>query len=239
MFDTYAARSEHSNVPISTLVHRRHGRRSREEQAQSQQYPGTEEDKALVHFLLLLMSNLGQPVRIKFIRFLTFSIARQRSTKMQPIKPPGKNWPKAFAERHPALQARKVQSMDWKRHENNVYDKIVEWFIVIGQVLEDPNVLPENVYGSSGTGDYLRRAKSTKPTYMTLAAHCNGEECLQRRTPEKKFTPYVSKTTRPHRTSGVAAEMRSTSAVLQPDRLRDSSLVAHDTTCCLHHSTNA
>ncbi|KAF2867128.1 hypothetical protein BDV95DRAFT_582597 [Massariosphaeria phaeospora] len=56
--DTYAARSEHSNVPISTLIHRRNGRRSREEQAQRQQYLSREEEKALIQFLLL-MSNLG------------------------------------------------------------------------------------------------------------------------------------------------------------------------------------
>ncbi|EUC27268.1 hypothetical protein COCCADRAFT_112159, partial [Bipolaris zeicola 26-R-13] len=32
---TYAARSEHDNVPVSTLSHRRLGRHSRTEQAQS------------------------------------------------------------------------------------------------------------------------------------------------------------------------------------------------------------
>jgi hypothetical protein len=87
--DTYAARSEHSNVPVSTFVHHRNGQLSREEQAQRQQYLSREEEKALVQFLLL-MSNLGYPVRIKFIRFLACSIARQRSKKTQPIKPPGK-----------------------------------------------------------------------------------------------------------------------------------------------------
>ena len=159
--DTYAARSEHSNVPVSTLIHRRNGRRSREEQAQRQQYLSREEEKALVQFLLL-MSNLGHPVRIKFIRLLAYSIARQRSTKTQPIKPPGKNWPKAFAERHLELQARKVKSIDWKRHENNVYGKIVEWFDIIGQVLQDPAVLPENVYNMDETGVMLSMLGSVK-----------------------------------------------------------------------------
>ncbi|XP_014550387.1 hypothetical protein COCVIDRAFT_52751, partial [Bipolaris victoriae FI3] len=56
--DTRAARSEHGNVPVSTLIHRRLGRRSRAEQAQSQQYLIGEEEKALVKFLLL-MSSLG------------------------------------------------------------------------------------------------------------------------------------------------------------------------------------
>lgn len=36
--DTYAARSEYSNVPASTLVHRGDGQRSRKKQARSQQY---------------------------------------------------------------------------------------------------------------------------------------------------------------------------------------------------------
>ena len=159
--DTYASRSEHSNVPISTLVHRRNGRRSREEQARSQQYLSREEEKGLVRFLLL-MANLGHPVRIKFIRSLAFSIARQRSTTTQPDKPPGKNWPKAFAERNPELQARKVKAMDWKRHENNVYDKIIEWFDVIGQVLKDPSVLPGNVYNMDETGVMLSMLGSVK-----------------------------------------------------------------------------
>lgn len=159
--NTYAARSEHSNVPTSTLVHRRNGRRSREEYAQSQQYLSREEENGLVQFLLL-MSNLGHPVRMKFIRLLAFSIARRRSTKTHSTKPPGKNWPKAFAERHPQLQARKVKSIDWKRHENNVYDKIVEWFDVIGQVLQDSDVLPENVYNMDETGVMLSMLGSVK-----------------------------------------------------------------------------
>jgi DDE superfamily endonuclease len=41
---------------------------------------------------LKLMSDLGNPVRIKFIPSLAFSIARQRSTTVKAIKPPGKNW---------------------------------------------------------------------------------------------------------------------------------------------------
>jgi hypothetical protein len=159
--DTYAARSEHSNVPISTLVHRSNGRRSREDLAQSQQYLTREEEKALVKFLLL-MSSLGQPVRIKFMRSLALSIVRQRSPEGRLIKPPGKNWPRAFEKRHPELQARKVKSIDWKRHENNIYDKIVEWFDVIGQVLEDPAVLPENVYNMDETGVMLSMLGSVK-----------------------------------------------------------------------------
>jgi hypothetical protein len=96
--DTSAARSEYGNVPVSTLIHRRLGHRSRAEQAQRQQYLTREEEKALVKFLLL-MSSLGQPVRIKYLCSLAFSIARQRSTN-ESVKRPGKNWPRAFEKRH-------------------------------------------------------------------------------------------------------------------------------------------
>ncbi|KAH7110053.1 hypothetical protein B0J11DRAFT_404979, partial [Dendryphion nanum] len=69
---------------------------------------------------LLLMAQLGQPVRIKFVRSLSFSIARPRSAKKQPIKALGKNWPRAFEERHFELQMRRVKSIDLKRHNKNV-----------------------------------------------------------------------------------------------------------------------
>jgi len=99
---TYAALAERGDVPLSTLHHRDHGR-LREELAQSQQYLTPEEEKAIVKFLLL-MSNLRHPVRIKFIRSLAFCVARHRSTN-KPIKPPDKNWPRAFKKRHPELKS--------------------------------------------------------------------------------------------------------------------------------------
>jgi hypothetical protein len=99
------------------------------------------------------MSDLGSPVRIKFLRSLAFHIARQRSNK--PTKPPGKNWPQAFEKRHPELKSRRVRPIDWNRHENNIYDKITHWFEVIGKVLQDPAILPENVYNMDETGVML------------------------------------------------------------------------------------
>ncbi|KAH7033956.1 hypothetical protein B0J12DRAFT_582525, partial [Macrophomina phaseolina] len=68
------------------------------------------------------------PIRIKFIPSLAFSVTRQRSTTDKPIKPPGKNWPRAFEKRYPELKARGVRAIDWKRHGNNLRDKITEWF---------------------------------------------------------------------------------------------------------------
>ena len=160
---TWAALSESSGVPLTTLYYRARRRRSIKEKAQSQQYLTREEEKALVAFLLL-MSDLGQPVRVKYIPLLALSVARQRSivTTDVLIKPPNKNWPRAFEKRNPELEARRVRAIDWKRHENNIYMKITHWFEVIGKVLQDPAILRENVYNMDETGVMLSMLGSVK-----------------------------------------------------------------------------
>ncbi|KAF1932603.1 uncharacterized protein M421DRAFT_398980 [Didymella exigua CBS 183.55] len=144
--DTCANRSEYGSAPLSTVIHRDHGRRSREEQAESQQYLSREEEISLVRSLQL-KSTLGQPVRIKFIRSLAFSIARQRTT---------------LEKQHPQLQAKRGRSIDWKRQRSNIHEKVVEWFNVIGQVLQDPSVVLENVYNIDKTGVILSMLGSVK-----------------------------------------------------------------------------
>jgi len=157
---TYDARSKRSGVPLTTLYYRDHGRPSREEKAQGQQYLTPSEEKALEKYLKL-MADLGNPVRIKCLPTLAFSIARQRSTN-KAAKPPSKNWPQGFQKRHPALRSRRVRAMAWERHENNIYNKITHWFEVIAEVLQDPAILPENVYNMDETGVMLCMLGSIK-----------------------------------------------------------------------------
>jgi hypothetical protein len=52
--------------------------------------------------------------------------------------------------------------MDWKRHEINIYDKILYWFEIIGTVVKDSAVLPENVYNMDKTGVMLCMLNSIK-----------------------------------------------------------------------------
>jgi len=52
--------------------------------------------------------------------------------------------------------------MAWERHENSIYDKIIHWFEVIGEVLADPAILPENVYNMDETGVMLSMLGSVK-----------------------------------------------------------------------------
>jgi len=158
---TYDAISKRQKVPLSTLHHRAHMRRSKEQKAQSQQYLTSSKEKALEKFLNSIF-DLGNPVRIKFVPSLAFSIARQRFTTRKAIKPLGKNWALGFLKRHLALKSRRVRAIDWKRHENNIYDKITHWFEVISKVLQDPAILSKNVYNMDETGVMLCMFDSVK-----------------------------------------------------------------------------
>jgi hypothetical protein len=110
--NTYRSRAEHGEVPYTTLYYRALGRRLKEEKDQSQQYLTPCEENAVVRFLLQ-MSNLVQPVRIKYIPLLAFSIACQRSTTTDKLPQPlGKNWARAFAKRYLEVKARTSRALD-------------------------------------------------------------------------------------------------------------------------------
>jgi hypothetical protein len=63
-----------SSCKVWTLYHRDYGRPSREAKAQGQLYLTPSEEKALEKHLIL-MADLGNPVRIKCLPTLAFSIA--------------------------------------------------------------------------------------------------------------------------------------------------------------------
>jgi hypothetical protein len=71
------------------------------------------------------------------------------------IKPPNKNWPQAFTRRDPELKSRRIRAMDWNCHDNNIYDKVTEWFKVIEPELRGADIRPENVYNMDETGVML------------------------------------------------------------------------------------
>lgn len=157
--DSYASRAEYGKVALSTLFHRAHGRRSKEEKAQSQQYLTPYEESAVVEYLLR-MKDLGQPVRMKYIASIAYSATRQRALADRPLKPPGVNWAKALERRRPELIARKNRPQDWNWY--NIHDKVTHWFEVIGKELQNPAILAENVYNMDETGIMLSMLNSVK-----------------------------------------------------------------------------
>ena len=80
---SYRALADHRGVPRSTLHHRAQGRRSLEEKAKSQQYLTPCEERAFVKFLLQ-RSDFGQPIQIKLIPSLAFSLIHQRPLADRP-----------------------------------------------------------------------------------------------------------------------------------------------------------
>lgn len=120
---SYRALADHSGVPSSTLHHRTRGRRSKEDKAQCQQYLAPSEEKAVADFVLQ-MSNLGYPVRMKYMPCIAYSATRYRPVSERPPKFPSKNWAKAFENRHPELKAMKVRALNWSRYEKNICNKV-------------------------------------------------------------------------------------------------------------------
>lgn len=153
--------ADHGGIPWSTLCYRAHGRQSIEAKAQSQQYLALLEEKAVVEFILQT-ADLGTPVRIKHIPSIAFTAACHRPEAHRPVKPPDKNWAKAFERRHPKVEARKVKALDWNRRERNIYHKIEDRFDVIGKVLNKPAMLHENVHKMDETGVMLSMLGSVK-----------------------------------------------------------------------------
>ena len=152
--------ADHGDVPRTTLQHRARGRRSLRDKAESQQYLTASEEKALVKFLIQ-QDTLGRPVRVKYVGSIAFSLARQRSPIDRLCKPPGKNWAQLFYKRHAdVLKASKSAVLDWNRF--NIYDKAIHWFDVIGEVLQGPTILQENVYNMDETGVMLSKPNNFK-----------------------------------------------------------------------------
>ena len=170
---SFRALADYGDVLRTTLQHRARGRKSLQEKARGQQYLSVSEEKAVVNFLLR-QDSFGRPVRIKFIPSIAFAIASQRSVPLRPHNPPGKNWTALFRKRHAdVLKASKSRAMDWERY--NIYDKVVQWFDVIGKVIHDPAVMPENVWNMDETGVLISKLNSVKVLVSKNNRHgCRG-----------------------------------------------------------------
>jgi hypothetical protein len=165
---TYKELSELCGLPASTLGYRKNGRMSIQQRAINQQYLNPQEEKALVTYVLRMSQN-GYPLPVKFLRDLALVIVRQRgsifripATDRDDIRAPGKNWPQAFYKRHPELKAMRMQAIDWQRHDHHIYEKVVEWFSIIGRELASSAILAENIYNIDETGVLLSILNSLK-----------------------------------------------------------------------------
>jgi hypothetical protein len=56
----------------------------------------------------------------------------------------------------------RMKAIDWERHDNHIYDKVVDWFSVVGRELNNLAVLAENIYNMDETGLILSVLNSLK-----------------------------------------------------------------------------
>ncbi|KAK5277480.1 hypothetical protein LTR40_010343, partial [Exophiala xenobiotica] len=68
---------------------------------------------------------------------------------MTRLNTPGKHWP------HPELKARRLKAIDWARANESIYEKVAQWFDMIGKELSNDGILRENVYNMDETGVLL------------------------------------------------------------------------------------
>ena len=155
-------------LPYNTQWHRDHGPGTRRDKAIKQQLLTPREEQAIVDFVLRADRN-GFPARVKdlhhyaaiFLRGRAPQRRRKPSSKEQ-RQVPAKDWPQAFCKRHPELKVARLRALDWRRHEKNIYKKIVNWFDLMRAQLEEANVLQENVYNLDETGVLLSVIESSK-----------------------------------------------------------------------------
>lgn len=55
-----------------------------------------------------------------------------------------------------------MRAIDLKRYNNNIYNKVINWFKVIENVVKDPTILLENIYNIDKTGVMLCMLSSVK-----------------------------------------------------------------------------
>ena len=182
--EMYAKAAASCNLPLFTYWYRAHRRRTREVAAADRQYLSPSQEKALVDYVSRVAAR-GYFIPVRFLQDLARDVVRCRSTSFQilptddddddndDIALPGKNWPQDFYKRYPELKPRVLRPLELERH--NIYNKVVEWFTVIGRELHDPVILPENVYNMDETKILLSSLTSRKvliPTSNT--SRCRG-----------------------------------------------------------------
>ena len=159
-----------SPLPPSTQWHRDHGRQTRQDKAIKQQLLTPHEEQAIVDFVLRADRN-GYPARVKDLRRYATILLRRRAPQREGrtssevpahSQTPNKDWPQAFCKRHPELKVARLKALDWRRHEKNIYAKIVNWFDLMRVQLEETGVMQENVYNMDETGVMLSVLGSSK-----------------------------------------------------------------------------
>lgn len=156
----FTALSKSSEVSRTTLRARYNGRNSAKQRAELQQYLTPQEENALADYALR-MDRRGHPLTGNSCRAIAYQIRLRRLSPFQiapedsDIRPPCKSWVQKFLRRCPKVKPVRQRVIPMERADSQIYDKIVEWFSVIAEVMASPEILPENIYNMDETGVLL------------------------------------------------------------------------------------
>lgn len=106
---------------------------------------------------VLRTTDQGLHLPIQSLRSLTLSVAHQRSKNRRLIdltstpRLVGKNWLQGLYNRHLDGKARKLKAIDSNRVDGQLEGKIRDWFSVIAKQLDNPSIVPKNVYNMDET----------------------------------------------------------------------------------------
>ena len=145
VFRSYRVFANYNNIFHFTFHHRVRERRSMKKKIQNQQYFISWKKNVFIKYLLQ-MFDFEQLIQIKFIFVLIFKIICHRLIIDKFFKFFDRNWTKILKKRHSKFITRKIKTLNWNRHEKNIYEKITHWFEMIKDVLQNSTVLIENEY---------------------------------------------------------------------------------------------
>jgi len=155
-------------LPYTTQWHRNNGRGTRRDKAIKQQLLTPREEQAIVDFVLRADRH-GFPAKVKDLHHYATVFLRGRAPRHKrgdsskvDSQVPAKDWPQVFCKRHPELKVARLRTLDWRRHEKSIYNKVVNWFDLMRAQLEETDVLQENVYNMDETGVLLSVLGSSK-----------------------------------------------------------------------------
>jgi hypothetical protein len=130
-------------LPYTTQWHRDQGHAATKPSSSNLLTP--HEEQAIVDFVLRADRN-GYPARVKdlqyYVAILLLRRAPQRERRTSSKVPvrsqtPNKDWPQASCRHHPKLKAARLRALDWRKYEENIWAKVVNWFDLMRVQLEE------------------------------------------------------------------------------------------------------
>lgn len=138
-------------VSVSTVWNRSHGTHSKLHRLPKHSKLSNEQERVLVQHILRLQQQY-RPIDYEELRVLANSLAKENAVVPGLFEPIGRNWIGRFIARHPQLKSRKEQHLEIERVAASNPNIITSWFKAVEDILNDPQIEPENIWNADEIG---------------------------------------------------------------------------------------